>query len=230
MSERSTGARPAPEKPITVLIADDHPMVRAGLHALLNNRCVVPVGEATNGSEAVQMAKELNPDVVLMDIRMPDMDGLEATQLIKQEVPAASVIIITSYESRDYLRRAIEAGASGYMLKGMPKDALLEGIKLVKSGGSLIDAKLLSELLQQMGLRDSLRRTEYGALSEALAPRERDILQLVVQGLTNKEIAREMHYSVGTVKNVVQRIIEKMGASDRTQAAVLAVRAGLDSR
>jgi len=176
------------------------------------------------------MAKELNPDVVLMDIRMPDMDGLEATQLIKQEVPAASVIIITSYESRDYLRRAIEAGASGYMLKGMPKDALLEGIKLVKSGGSLIDAKLLSELLQQMGLRDSLRRPEYGALSEALAPRERDILQLVVQGLTNKEIAREMHYSVGTVKNVVQRIIEKMGASDRTQAAVLAVRAGLDSR
>ena len=112
----------------------------------------------------------------------------------------------------------------------MPKDALLEGIKLVKSGGSLIDAKLLSELLQQMGLRDSLRRPEYGALSEALAPRERDILQLVVQGLTNKEIAREMHYSVGTVKNVVQRIIEKMGASDRTQAVVLAVRAGLDSR
>lgn len=222
--------RPTVESPITVFIVDDHPMVRAGLQALLNSRSVDVVGESATGNEAVERVKELKPDVILMDIRMPDMDGLEATQLIKQEVPATSVIIITSYESKDYLRRAIEAGASGYMLKGMSKDSLIEAIRLVKSGGSLVDARLLAEMLQEMGLRGDSRRGDYGVLAEALAPRERDVLQLVVQGLTNKEIAQEMQYSVGTVKNVVQRIIEKLGASDRTQAAVLAVRAGLDTR
>ena len=214
---------------IRVLIADDHPMVRQGLRSMLNTKGIEVVGEAGDGKEAVERVRELKPDVVIMDVRMPDMDGLAATEVVKEEAPWTSVIIVTSYESKDYLRRAIEVGAAGYLLKGMSRDALIEAIKLVRGGGSLIDAKLLAELLQEMGVQGSrFEGAPEGAL-EALSPREQEVLQLLVRGLTNKEIATEMHYSLGTVKNVVQRVIEKLGVSDRTQAAVYAVRAGIPS-
>jgi DNA-binding NarL/FixJ family response regulator len=163
-----------------------------------------------------------------MDVRMPDMDGLAATEIIKQESPETSIIVVTSYESKDYLRRAIDAGAAGYLLKGMSREALIDGIRLVRGGGSLIDARLLSELLSDMGVEGTRFQGTEGAL-EALTPREQEVLHLLVRGLTNKEIAAEMHYSVGTVKNVVQRVIEKLGVSDRTQAAVFAVRAGMSA-
>jgi PAS domain S-box-containing protein len=211
---------------ITVLIADDHPMVREGLRSMLDADEISVIGEAATGAEAVERVQQLNPDVVLMDVRMPDMDGLAATEVVKQGFPDTSVIVITSYESKDYLRRAIEAGAAGYLLKGMSRDSLIEAIRLVRGGGSLIDARLLSELLREMGVEGSRFQGAEGAL-EALTPREQEVLQLLVRGLTNKEIAAEMHYSVGTVKNVVQRVIEKLGVSDRTQAAVYAVRAGV---
>ncbi len=211
---------------ITVLIADDHPMVREGLRSMLDADEISVIGEAATGAEAVERVQQLNPDVVLMDVRMPDMDGLAATEVVKQAFPDTSVIVITSYESKDYLRRAIEAGAAGYLLKGMSRDSLIEAIRLVRGGGSLIDARLLSELLREMGVEGSRFQGAEGAL-EALTPREQEVLQLLVRGLTNKEIAAEMHYSVGTVKNVVQRVIEKLGVSDRTQAAVYAVRAGV---
>jgi PAS domain S-box-containing protein len=211
----------------TILIADDHPMVREGLRSMLDGtEGLVVVGEAADGHEAVDAVETLAPDVVLMDVRMPDMDGLAATEAIKQNHPETSIVIITSYESKDYLRRAIEAGAAGYLLKGMSRDSLIDAIGLVKGGGSLIDARLLSEMLAEMGVEGSRFHGEAGTL-EALTPRELDVLQLLVGGMTNKEIAAEMHYSVGTVKNVVQRVIEKLGVSDRTQAAVYAVRAGL---
>jgi RNA polymerase sigma factor (sigma-70 family) len=163
-----------------------------------------------------------------MDVRMPDMDGLAATEAVKREAPATSVIVLTAYESKEYLRRAIEAGAAGYMLKGMTRDSLVDAIRLVKVGGSLVDTRLLSELLREMGIVGSRIEGAAEGTLEALSPRERQVLQLLVQGLTNKEIAQQMHYSVGTVKNVVQRVIEKLGVSDRTQAAVCAVRAGLN--
>lgn len=213
---------------ITVLIADDHPMVREGLRSMLDAEGIEIIGEAATGTEAVGGVQQLNPDVVLMDVRMPDMDGLTATEIIKQGSPETSIIVITSYESKDYLRRAIEAGAAGYLLKGMSRESLIEAIHLVRGGGSLIDARLLSDLLREMGVQESRFRGAEGAL-EALTPREQEVLQFLVRGLTNKEIASEMHYSVGTIKNVVQRVIEKLGVSDRTQAAVYAVRAGLDS-
>ncbi len=212
---------------IAVLIADDHPMVREGLRSMLDVEDIEVIGEAANGAEAVERVQQLNPDVVLMDVRMPDMDGLAATEIVKQGRPETSVIVITSYESKDYLRRAIEAGAAGYLLKGMSRESLIEAIRLVRGGGSLIDARLLSELLKEMGVEGSRFQGAEGVL-EALTPREQDVLQLLVRGLTNKEIASEMHYSVGTVKNVVQRVIGKLGVSDRTQAAVYAVRAGLN--
>lgn len=212
---------------IRVLIADDHPMVRQGLRSMLNTRGIEVIGEASDGQEAVDRVRELKPEVVLMDVRMPDMDGLTATEIVKEEAPGTSVIIVTSYESKDYLRRAIEAGAAGYLLKGMSRDSLIEAIKLVRGGGSLIDAKLLGELLQDMGVQGNrFQGAPEGAL-EALSPREQEVLRFLVGGLTNKEIARQMNYSVGTVKNVVQRVIEKLGVSDRTQAAVYAVRAGI---
>lgn len=212
---------------IAVLIADDHPMVREGLRSMLDAEDIEVIGEAANGAEAVERVQQLNPDVVLMDVRMPDMDGLAATEIVKQGRPETSVIVITSYESKDYLRRAIEVGAAGYLLKGMSRESLIEAIRLVRGGGSLIDARLLSELLKEMGVEGSRFQGAEGVL-EALTPREQDVLQLLVRGLTNKEIASEMHYSVGTVKNVVQRVIGKLGVSDRTQAAVYAVRAGLN--
>ncbi len=211
---------------ITVLIADDHPMVREGLRSMLDAEGIQVIGEATNGSEAVEKVQHLQPDLVLMDVRMPDMDGLAATELIKQNSPETAVIVVTSYESKEYLRRAIAAGAAGYILKGMSRQSLIDAVRLVKEGGSLIDARLLAELLRDVGLEAGREDAPEGSL-EALSPRERQVLELLVQGLTNKEIAQEMHYSVGTVKNVVQRVIVKLGVSDRTQAAVYFVRAGL---
>jgi PAS domain S-box-containing protein len=223
----ATKLRGSPRDAITVLIADDHPMVREGLRSMLDAEGIEIIGEAVNGADAVERAQQMDPDVVLMDVRMPDMDGLTATEVIKQTSPQTSVIVITSYESKEYLRRAIEAGAAGYLLKGMSRESLIDAIRLVKGGGSLIDARLLSELLKEMGVEGSRFQGVEGAL-EALTPREQDVLNLLVRGLTNKEIASEMHYSVGTVKNVVQRVIEKLGVSDRTQAAVYAVRAGVN--
>ncbi|HEU4758775.1 MAG TPA: PAS domain S-box protein [Dehalococcoidia bacterium] len=211
---------------ISVLIADDHPMVREGLRSMLDAEGIQVIGEASNGSEAVEKVQQLQPDLVLMDVRMPDMDGLAATELIKQNAAETAVIVVTSYESKEYLRRAIDAGAAGYILKGMSRQSLIDAVRLVKEGGSLIDARLLAELLRDVGMDARREEAPEGAL-EALSPRERQVLGLLVHGLTNKEIAQEMHYSVGTVKNVVQRVIEKLGVSDRTQAAVFAVRAGL---
>lgn len=226
MAEEEQMMRLPSKDGVTVLIVDDHPMVREGLRAMLKVEGISVVGEAATGAEAVEQARRLQPDVVLMDVRMPDMDGLSATEILKAEMPSTSIIIVTSYESKDYLRRAILAGAAGYVLKGMSRDTLIDAIKVVKGGGSLIEGKLLSELLSELGI-EGTRYQQAQSVVEALSPREKQVLQLLVQGLSNKEIASQMHYSLGTVKNVVQRVIEKLGVSDRTQAAVLAVRAGL---
>ena len=210
---------------IRVLIADDHPVVRDGLRAMLHEEGILVVGEVSTGREAVDRLAALQPDVILMDIRMPDMDGLAATRLIKEEAPAVSVIVVTSFESKDYLRDAIAAGAAGYLLKGMSRSLLLDSIRIVRDGGSMFDPNVLSELLRQVAERVSEVPAE--AL-DALSDRERETLTLVAEGLTNREIADRLGYSVGTIKNVVQQVIEKLGVSDRTQAAVLGVRAGLE--
>jgi DNA-binding NarL/FixJ family response regulator len=214
---------------IHVLIVDDHPMVRAGERAMLNDPEIEVVGEAANGSQSVAMAESLEPDVVLMDVHLPDIDGLQATAEIKKRCPATSVIMVTGSEERQHIRRAVEAGAAGYLLKGAPREMLLQAVKLVQAGGSLIDASLLSALAEDANLEAGEGgKAQVGKLVSTLSPRELDVLRYLASGSTNKEIAQEMHYSVGTVKNVVQRIIEKLGVSDRTQAAVYAVRAGVD--
>lgn len=209
---------------IRVLVTDDHPVVRDGLRAMLDEPGIKVVGEAATGQQAVDRVGPLDAHVVLMDVRMPDMDGLTATRLVKQQHPGVAVIVITSFESKDYLRQAVEAGAAGYLLKGMKRNLLVESIRVVRDGGSIFDPAMLASLLESVarsvpGLEGTLDR---------LTERELRVLQLVAGGHTNREIAGELGYSVGTIKNAVQRVIEKLEVSDRTQAAVLAVRAGLE--
>lgn len=222
-----TSGAQSSQRRTTVLIVDDHPMVREGLRSMLISRDIEVVGEAGSGSEAVQKVRELHPEVVLMDVRMPDMDGLTATEIIKKDWPDIAIIIITAYESMEYLKRAVLAGAAGYVLKGISQTALSNAIEVVKSGGSLIENRMLQALLREISQEQREPVKIHGV--DALSPREMEVLQLLVGGLSNKEIAQQMHYSVGTVKNTVQRIIEKLGVSDRTQAAVLAVKAGLNA-
>ena len=209
---------------IRVLVTDDHPVVRDGLRAMLDEPGINVVGEAATGQQAVDRVGPLNADVVLMDVRMPDMDGLTATKLVKQQHPGVAVIVITSFESEDYLRQAVEAGAAGYLLKGMKRNLLVESIRVVRDGGSIFDPAMLASLLQDVARREPGLEGTLDRLTE----RELRVLQLVAGGHTNREIADELGYSVGTIKNAVQRVIEKLDVSDRTQAAVLVVRAGIE--
>jgi DNA-binding NarL/FixJ family response regulator len=211
--------------PISVLIVDDHPLVREGLRSMVQTAGFQVVGEASSGRQAVDLVRETCPDVVLMDVRMPDVDGLTATRLVKQQCPASAVLVLTGYESADYLKRALKAGAAGYILKGLSQSALASAISTITSGGSVVDRALLLQVLNEVGAEPG-PDVDMAPL-DLLTPREREVLGRLARGLTTKEIAAEMHYSVGTVKNAVQHIIEKLGVSDRTQAAVYAVRAGL---
>lgn len=200
-------------------------MVREGLRSILTSADVQVIGEATTGSEAIQRVQEVEPDVILMDVRMPDMDGLTATEIIHKERPETAILILTSYETTDYLKRAVLCGAAGYVLKGIDRTTLIDAIRIIKSGDSLIDRTLLRTLLDDVAVEEPHRRLSIDALTE----REKTVLQMLARGLSNKEIAQEMRYSVGTIKNHVQRVIDKLGVSDRTQAAILAAKGGLIS-
>lgn len=208
---------------IRVMIVDDHPLVRDGIRAMLESSGMSVVGEASSGVEVAQLVTQLRPDVVLMDIRMPEIDGLEATRRIKDADPTVAVIIVTSFESQDYLVRAIEAGAAGYVLKGASRQLLTDAVRVVVEGGSMFEPSMVTAMVSKIGSRIAPLE---GVLDE-LTEREKTVLKHIANGKSNAEIAQEMSYSVGTIKNSVQQIIEKLSVSDRTQAAVVAVRAGL---
>ncbi|MFQ5796545.1 MAG: response regulator [Candidatus Bipolaricaulia bacterium] len=218
------------QQKITVLIADDHPMVREGLRSMLREEGIRVVDEAKNGREAVRKAKALSPQILLLDIRMPDMDGLAALRAIKEEQPAVSVIMITIYENPGYLLKAVAAGAAGYLLKGISRDELVEVIHRIADGESLIDRKLLREvienLIQERGKTTAIDEEALERI-EALTIREREVLRLIVEGLSTREIAEVLDVGEGTVKTHVHHIITKLHVSDRTQAAVWAVQNGL---
>lgn len=215
----------------TVLLADDHAVVREGLRAMLEGDPNLEiVGEAANGAEAVQMARSLEPRIVLMDVKMPQMDGLEATQRIKALQPGITVIILTMYENEAFVVRAIQAGASSYLLKDAPKAQVLGAIHAAAQGEALMTSELLRSAVSHLSnpkatVMESV--PERYIAPESLTPRELETLAYVAQGLTNKEIAGRLEVSPETVKKSVQTIIEKMQASDRTHAAVKAIRMGM---
>jgi DNA-binding NarL/FixJ family response regulator len=226
---------------VRILIADDHPLARKGIRAMLESEPNLEVvGEAENGREALELCRLHRPEVVLMDVRMPEMDGLAATRAIKQEFPYAIVMILTSFEDPDYLSEAIEAGAAGYVLKDASQPQMIDALRGVLSGESPINPRLGAQLLLRLHGRiheeervdqsPTGRPPEDGperALLESLSPRELEVLRLIAKGQTNQQIAQNLFISIYTVKKHVQRIITKLGVSDRTQAAVLSVRLGL---
>ena len=207
-----------------VLLVDDHELVRQGIAAMLHGaEDVQVVGEARTGREALEVARKELPDVVLMDVKMPDMDGLEATRRLKEERPRTAVVMLTMHDNPTYLRDAVRAGAAGYLLKDVSKDELLDAIRQVATGGAFIESQMLKGMLSEMKPSD----TGPSPATKNLTKREREILALVAEGMSNREIAERLVLSPETVKSHVAAILEKLNVSDRTQAAIYAVRNGL---
>jgi DNA-binding NarL/FixJ family response regulator len=217
---------PDSKSTITLLIADDHPMVREGLRSMLTAPDLTIIGEAGSGQEAVAQVKALRPDVVLMDIRMPDMDGITALEAIKEAHLPSRVIMVTTYRNTAFLLRALAAGADGFVLKDIPRNDLLATVRAVAGGAARVDQQFLQQVLRDLAETHHLEAIETELL-EPLTPREMDVLRLLVEGLTNQAIGQALGLSPGTVKGYVQTIAQKLNATDRTQAAVKAIRLGL---
>ncbi len=208
-----------------LVIADDHELVRAGLRKMLSGQPGLEVvGEATNGREALALCQRLHPDLALLDVRMPEMDGLATCRAIKQECPATSVILITIHENPDYLLEALRAGTAGYLFKDVTQDELISAVWQVLRGESMLDKELMIRLFKRLA---SLSSSQTELHSVGLSPRELEVLQFLVRGQTNREIAQNLMVSVSTIKIHVEHILAKLGVSDRTQAAVRAIELGL---
>lgn len=211
---------------IRVALVDDHGIVRQGLRSLLTRTGIEVVGEADCGEQAVVLAEATRPDVMLLDIRMKNGDGLQSLPLVKAVSPSTSVIMLTTYANPGYLARAITGGASGYLLKESEPDQIVRAVMAAAAGDDLIDRTLLLAALAQSG--DTSTEIDQAAVDEAmiepLSERERDVLSLMVQGFPNNSIAETLSISLPTVKTHVQHILHKLHVSDRTQAALLALR------
>ncbi|WP_337845260.1 response regulator transcription factor [Thermus sp.] len=209
---------------IRILLADDHALFRQGLKSLLEAEGDFRVvGEAKDGWEALRHALEAKPDVILMDIQMPGLDGVQATQAILKEWPEARVIILTMYRQDAYVFEAVKAGARGYLLKDTDAKELIEAIRRVHAGEVLLDAELAGHIIQDFRAKKEARAPLHAELSE----REIQILKLVAQGYTNLEIAAELQLSEKTVRNRLSEIFQKLHLNNRTQAALYAIREGL---
>jgi two-component system, NarL family, response regulator NreC len=214
---------------IRVLLADDHTILRQGIRALLETQPDMEVvGEAANGREAVEMARRLRPLVILMDIAMPQLNGLEATRLIKKELPASQVVVLTMHENEEYLVNILQAGATGYVLKQAADRELIEAVRIASRGDTYLYPRIARLLIT-----DYLRRLEAGVPDEldaaygTLTQREREILKLVAEGHTNKEIAELLVLSIKTVENHRYSLMSKLNAHDRGELIKYAIRVGL---
>lgn len=206
---------------IRVLIADDHMVVREGLRTILDAAPdLLQVGEATNGAEAVLLVQETAPDVVLMDLRMPGMDGIEAIQQIKIRSPEVQVVILTTYDDDDLIVRGLRAGARGYLLKDTPRKMLFETIRAAARGESLLTAEVIDKVVTHL-------QEPPPVVLETLSKREGQVIDLLAQGRANKEIALELSISERTVKAHVTSIFNKLGARSRTEVVSIALRSGL---
>ncbi len=207
---------------ISIVVADDHEVVLGGLRTVFRESEIAIVGEARTGSEAVRMAVELKPDLVVLDVRMPDGDGLVALGRIKLELPDIPVLFLSTYDNPTYLARAVALGACGYLLKTCPRDQILAAVRAGAAGETVWTRE---ELRRVTGALSTPRVV--GDIEVSLTQRESEVLRQLALGLTNKEIAKALSISYETVKEHVQHILRKVGVSDRTQAAVWAVRKGL---
>ena len=200
---------------IRILCVDDHPLMREGITAVIQNEPdMLVVGEASNGQEALQEFRKHRPDITLMDLRLPDMSGIDALIAIRAEYAAARVIMLTTFEGDAEIQRALQAGAKGYMLKSMPRKRLVEMIRKVHTGAKSIPPEIAAHLAEHLG-------------DELLTRREVDVLQKMAGGNRNRDIAEQLFISEETVKGHVKHIMEKLSASDRTEAVAIAVRRGI---
>ena len=210
---------------IRVLVADDQSMVRAGFRMLLSGEDDIEVvAEASNGIEAVEKAARFSPTVVLMDIRMPELDGLEATRRILAADPDARVLVLTTFDLDEYVYEALRAGASGFVLKDDPPEQLLEAVRTVASGEALLSPAITKRVIQKFA---GMQRPAAPKELEELSERERDVFRLMTNGLSNAEIGKELYISETTVKTHVTHILQKLNLRDRVQAVVLAYQTGL---
>jgi two-component system NarL family response regulator len=202
---------------IRILIVDDHPVVRAGLASMLGTQAGVQVvGSASNGQEALALLERLPADVMLIDLRMPGMSGVDTIREVKSRKPATRMIVLTSYETDEEIYRAVQAGAHGYLMKGTTQQEMLEAIRLVHTNKRYFPPQIAGRLAERMA-------------RSSLTPREYEILRMLVKGLTNKEIGRVLGISENTARNHVNSIIDKLQVSDRTEAATTAIHQGLIS-
>jgi len=207
---------------------DDQKLMREGLRILLELEPDLEVaGEAGNGQAALDLYDTLRPDVVLMDVRMPGLDGVETTWRMRQRDPQAQIIILTTFDDDEYIFEGLRAGAQGYLLKDVSGAELAQAIRTVAAGGALIEPSLARKVLSEFARLSAPARPPEQGLSDALSERERDVVRLLAQGLTNREIALRLSLAEGTVKNHVTVILQKLGARDRTQAALKARQLGL---
>ena len=207
---------------ITLLLVDDQDLIRQGLKALLTNAPELKVvGEAENGEKALSLVAKVKPDVVLMDVRMPVMDGVAVTRDISQQFPHTKILMLTTFDDEEYVTQALQAGASGYLLKDTPFEELTQAIYLIYKGYTQIGPGLATKVLQQSSAislpKDS---TTWAGLSE----REKDIVRLITQGYNNREIARSLHIAEKTVKNYITNILSQLNLRDRTQLAIAALK------
>lgn len=208
--------------PIRIVVADDHPIVRAGIVGLLETAPGIEVvGEAADGAEAVELAASEHPDLVLMDLRMPDVDGASATASIVAAGHGTRVLVLTTYETDDHILAAIEAGASGYLLKAAPQAEILAGIRAVAAGETVLAPSIAAKLVSRV------RADAASVAPPTLSPREREVLALVAEGRSNPEIARTLYIGEATVKTHLLHVFEKLDVNDRTRAVTRAMELGL---
>ena len=212
------------DQPVRLLLADDHRMLRESLRRAMEDNGFDVVGEAPDGAEAVRLAEELRPDVILMDVTMPVLDGVEATRQVRDRVPGTQVVILTMHADREVLVDAIRAGAAGYLVKDCSTEEVVDTVRKAAAGETALSAELAASMLGEV--RDLVRREESGA-EPIISKREEEVLQLIADGLSTTEVAEKLYISVKTVKNHLASIYQKLDTRDRTQAVLQAVRMGI---